>query len=285
MNGRSAILTTVLAALSPLATASSPAQTVPADSSSATLAAREAVAKLISEIRRADYAGDVEALGKHYRELEPFEENQALAARVHYWRGFAVWRRALNTMNEPQADRTALIRDLDLAVAQFRLAFEKDPAFADAKIAAAGCLMSLAYFYRKDPERFQAVVNQFVPLMQEAYKAEPENPRVLWIVGGNRWWTPPEHGGSQARALEFYRQGLESARAQPGGTSDPLEPSWGEPELLMSLAWSHLNGDTPDLDAAESYARAALKIVPYWHYVRDILLPQILEAKAKQPQP
>ncbi len=36
-----------------------------------------------------------------------------------------------------------------------------------------------------------------------------------------------------------------------GETGDPLEPSWGEPELLMSLAWSHLNGNTPDLDAAE----------------------------------
>jgi len=32
---------------------------------------------------------------------------------------------------------------------------------------------------------------------------------------------------------------------------------------------------------AERQARAALELVPYWHYVRDILLRQIQEAKAK----
>ena len=52
-------------------------------------------------------------------------------------------------------------------------------------------------------------------------------------------------------------------------------------ELLMSLAWSNLNRTTPDLTAAEQYAEAALKLVPYWHYLRDILMPQIRAAQAK----
>ena len=49
----------------------------------------------------------------------------------------------------------------------------------------------------------------------------------------------------------------------------------------MNLAWANLNRATPDLDAAEANARAALALVPNWHYVRDMLLPQILEARAK----
>lgn len=49
----------------------------------------------------------------------------------------------------------------------------------------------------------------------------------------------------------------------------------------MSLAWSNLSRTTPDFNAAEQDARAALKIVPYWHYVRDILMPQIQAAQAK----
>ncbi len=49
----------------------------------------------------------------------------------------------------------------------------------------------------------------------------------------------------------------------------------------MSLAWSNLNQTTPDLNAAEQYAQAALKLVPYWHYVRDILMPQIQADQAK----
>jgi hypothetical protein len=47
----------------------------------------------------------------------------------------------------------------------------------------------------------------------------------------------------------------------------------------MNLAWSNLSRTTPDLRAAEQYAQAALKMVPYWDYVRDILTPQIQAAK------
>jgi hypothetical protein len=50
---------------------------------------------------------------------------------------------------------------------------------------------------------------------------------------------------------------------------------------MMSLAYSYLNAKPSDVNAAERYARDALEIVPYWHYVRDILLPQILTAKPK----
>ena len=50
----------------------------------------------------------------------------------------------------------------------------------------------------------------------------------------------------------------------------------------MNLAWANLNKSTPDLDAAEQYAKSSLKLVPYWHYVRDILLVQIEDAKKKR---
>jgi hypothetical protein len=49
----------------------------------------------------------------------------------------------------------------------------------------------------------------------------------------------------------------------------------------MNLAWSQLNRAAPEVAAAESNARAALALVPNWHYVRDILLPQI-RAKAAE---
>jgi len=50
---------------------------------------------------------------------------------------------------------------------------------------------------------------------------------------------------------------------------------------MMSLAYCYLNANFADVNTAERYARNALEIVPYWHYVRDILLPQIVAAKAK----
>jgi hypothetical protein len=67
--------------------------------------------------------------------------------------------------------------------------------------------------------------------------------------------------------------------------ADKLEPSWGKPELLMNLAYEYMTKNPPDLDEAEKNAQAALETVPYWHYVRDILMPKITEAKAKAKAP
>jgi hypothetical protein len=50
----------------------------------------------------------------------------------------------------------------------------------------------------------------------------------------------------------------------------------------MSLAAAKFYRPAPDLTAAEDYARAALKLVPHWHYVKDILIPAIETAKAKR---
>jgi hypothetical protein len=47
----------------------------------------------------------------------------------------------------------------------------------------------------------------------------------------------------------------------------------------MNLAWSNLHRKEPDLAAADQFARQALEIVPYWHYVRDILVKQIQDAR------
>ena len=137
------------------------------------------------------------------------------------------------------------------------------------------------YLNQKNPARVQELMAKGAPLAKEAEAAAPENPRLLWVLGPNRWYAPPERGGGQDKAMALYEKGLEAARKHKDAASDPLEPSWGEPELLMNLAWSNLNRTTPDLNAAEQYARSALAIVPYWHYVRDILLVQIRDAKAK----
>ena len=55
-----------------------------------------------------------------------------------------------------------------------------------------------------------------------------------------------------------------------------------EPELLMNLAWSKVHRTERDLVSAEKYAQSALTLAPEWHYVRDILVPQIRQAKDNQ---
>ena len=241
---------------------------------------RGQVSQIVSQIRRADYEGDQATLKKCYDALTPFLENQDLAARIRYWRGFDLWRQAINGFNDGVSP-TELENDLQQAIHEFRQALALDSAFVDAKVGLISCLGFTAFIHRSDQARAQELIGQMMPLLKEAKEAAPDNPRLLWVMGPVLWNTPPTHGGGQDKAVANYRRGLELCATLPS-SQDELEPSWGKPELLMSLAYSYLNKSTPDAVAAESNARAALDIVPYWHYVRDILLPQILTSKAAQ---
>lgn len=274
----SAVLFLPLTVFTPASSA--PASAPPAES------VRDAVTKLVVQIRRADYEGDRPALKRLYNQLAPYTADKELSSRVRYWRGFALWRSAINGFNETPTPKD-LAEDLKAGESEFDAAIQTEAGFADAKVGAASCILLRvflegAFSNVKDPERLKQIMARPSQLLNEAQVAEPDNPRLLWVMGPNYWSTPPESGGSQAKAMELYQKGLESIRKNKSSSTDPLNPSWGEPELLMNLAWSSLNRTTPDLPAAEQYARSALQLVPYWHYVRDILLPQILQAKAKQ---
>lgn len=235
--------------------------------------------RLVEQIKRADYEGDRAALKRLHAELTAPQNNKMLASRVLYWRGFALWRRAINGFNETPTPKD-LEDDLNGAIADFNDSLAQDPAFVESKIGAASCYSNLVYLNRKDPARMQELIQHSSPLFKDAMATDPDNPRLLWVLGPIRWSSPPERGGGQDKALDLYNRGLEIVSKKVVAT-DPLEPSWGEPELLMNRAWSYLNRTTPDLNAAHKDAEAALVLVPYWHYVRDILLPQIQAAQNK----
>jgi hypothetical protein len=251
---------------------------------------RDRVVRLVVQIQRADYEGDRRSLQRLYQDLTPFVDDKKLGPKVRYWRGFAMWRRAINGFND-SANPKELEHDLKNAIGEFETAFANDPSFVDAKVAAGSSMGLLMFLYRqnptlttefKDPTRVRDFLIKALSYQKEAEAAEPENPRVLWVLGQTRWVLPPERGGGQDKAFETYRKGLEIVRRRKADARDKLMPTWGEPELMMNLAWSNLNRTTPDLVAAERYARSALALVPYWHYVKDILLPQIEAAKAKK---
>jgi hypothetical protein len=241
---------------------------------------RDRIAAIASQILRADYEGDRAAMQRGYDDLKPFLEDKALASRVRYWRGFAQWRRAINGFND-NVDPKELEQNLKDAIEEFKVAAEQDPKFVDAKVGLISCMGYIAFMNRKqDQARAKELVGQIMPLVKEADEMAPDNPRLIWIHGPILWNSPPEKGGGQDKAIANFQRGLEVC-SKIKTSDDPLEPSWGKPELMMSLAYCYLNGAHPDVSVAEHYAREALEIVPYWRYVRDILLPQILAAKAK----
>jgi hypothetical protein len=239
---------------------------------------------LVQAIQRADYQGDRPALARLHQELSALPEDPATAARQRYWEGFALWRRAINGNNQkppPEDLRTDLVQ----AVADFERSLQADPTFDDSSVGRISCLQFLAVL--DGPEKSKPTVDRFVALFKELAPRAGDNPRFLWIRGLGEWWTPPGSTPEvveqrHARSMATYAQGAELARQQKARVTDPLTPSWGEPENLMSLAWCSLNQSTPDAARAEAYARQALALVPDWHYVRDILLPKILSARAER---
>lgn len=239
--------------------------------------ARDKVAQIVREIQRADYAGDRTALQKCYDELTPFLENAELASRLRYWRGFDLWRSGINGFNE-SIDAAELEKLFTAAVNEFKSALEKDPNFVDAKVGMISCLGYMAFIHRNEPDKMQPLVAQVMALVDEAKAVAPDNPRLIWVLGPIIRRAPPGQGGGLDGAIANYKRGLEiCSKLKP--SSDVLEPSWGKPELMMSAAFGSLSKNPPDTTEAERFARGALDIVPEWHYVRDILLPQILTTK------
>jgi tetratricopeptide (TPR) repeat protein len=249
---------------------------------------REEIVNIVAQIQRADYEGDRTALKRLHEELARFADTKGLAAQVQYWRGFALWRRAINGFNET-SDPKEMQADLKQALADFEQAQRQRPNFTDAKVGALSCTGMLGVSLAQgNPARFkdpdiQEIIAKAKQFIKEAEAIDPQNPRLIWAKGPTVWHIPVEQGGGPEKVIEMYEKGLEVARQRNStATHDPLEPSWGEPELLMGLAWAKVNGPVPDADAAERFAQSALKLVPYWHYAKDILLPQIETAKAKK---
>jgi hypothetical protein len=243
-------------------------------------APRSRVAALVEKIRHADYAGDRPALKQLREELAPFASDPQMGSRVLYWRGFALWRRAFNGFNENPWP-SDLEDDLAGAIVDFDGALARDPRFVDAQVGAISCLSNIGFLHRQDPGFFRTTLERLRLRVDAVRGIDPDNPRFLWVMGANKWYAPPERGGGQEPAIAMYEKGLGEVRRRPV-PADPLEPSWGEPELLMNLAWASLNKSTPDVEAAQRYADSALKLVPYWHYMRDILNVQIRAAKEKR---
>jgi hypothetical protein len=239
--------------------------------------AHDQIAEIVTKIQRADYAGDRPVLQKCYDELNPFLQNAELASRVRYWRGFDLWRSAINGFNE-SVDPAELEKLFSQAVNEFKEALANDSSFVDAKVGMISCLGYMAFIHRNDPNRMKELVGQVMLMVNETKAAAPDNPRLLWVMGPIIRRSPPEQGGGLDGAIANYKRGLEiCAKTKPN--PDPLEPSWGKAELMMSLAFGYLSKNPPDTEEAERNARGALDIVRQWHYVRDILLPQIITTR------
>ncbi len=240
------------------------------------------LSELVAAVRSADYRGDREALERLDAALGKVPDS-SLDEYRSYWRGFARWRRAINGFNETPTPAD-LRADLEAAVGHFRDALALHPGWIEPKLAMVGCWGSLIYLAGDDAARRQSILAEGVPAMRSLPAEGPDNPRVLWILGGMQLSAPPPTGTDPAMAAATMRKGVEASwREASAGAKPPWVPAWGGPENLMNLAYLYSHSAAKDRTAALAYAQGALVAVPEWHYVRDILLPQI--DSMSQPAP
>lgn len=232
------------------------------------------VRRIVETIRRDDYRGDLAGLARGHAALAAFQRDPA----VRYWRGYALWRSGMNRVNVVGFSRAAAAREFRDAEATFAT-ITSGPFALEAEIAATGCWMGLAFVADSSEARREAIRRARALAANTSARA-PENPRALWMLGGQQLYMPSGSGDDKARAVPTFERGLALARATPA-PRDPLTPSWGEAELLMSLAFARSMFEPRDLDRAEMYARAALALEPEWSLIRDLVLPRILAARGR----
>ena len=227
----------------------------------------------------ADYSANLAELRRLRDELKPLGDDAALGYLAHYWAGFASWRIAINGANSNMSS-AELQSNLGEAAAEFDASIKQNEPFADSYAAASsvhGWLGTMLLQSNTDAAREHFKRSR--ELMARAQELEPDNPRVLWVVGGYFLFTPPSAGGDRVRAIGTYRRAIRVSA--PPSSQSPL-PDWGKPESLMALAYAYSISDPPDVARARAAADEALKLAPNWSYVRDMLIPQI-NALAKAP--
>lgn len=239
--------------------------------------AGETLARRMRETIRADYRGETERLLELHAAMAGDTADAEFGRWAHYWRGYARWRRSLNLLSANSRKAEAL-DDLRVAARDFERAGTWPELAADAGSARAACILSLGAM-SGNPDSIREAVRLFGSLLHAAVEAEPDNPRVLWVQSGSLFYAPVSRGGGPDASIRAMERGLERARAESGRKAHELAPRWGVAESYMNLAWAWSSRPDPDLSRADEYAREALRLVPDWHYVRDILVPKIRDAR------
>jgi len=229
-----------------------------------------------AEVMAADYHADLAALASLRSRSAELSGDPELGYLADYWSGFASWRIVVNGTSA-KMQREEAMTELRRAAVDFEKSVSKRNDFADAYAAAAAVHGWLASYQLSDPTARNDEVAAFQRLLKRAVELEPNNPRVLWIEAVPYAVLPPERGGNLDRAIELYRKMVDNATAL--NPDSPL-PDWGKPEALMSLAYAYMTKSSTELRTANENAAEALRLVPEWHYVKDILIPQI-DAKRK----
>jgi tetratricopeptide (TPR) repeat protein len=238
-----------------------------------------ALLQLVRAVQETDYKGHLDSLRQLHAAMVPFVDNAELAKHARYWRGFALWRRALNALGQGGSPDST---DADFARAneEFRHALRLDSAYAEAKIGLVAGLSNRVFFNQENSALRVALIREYRPLLEQLTQSDRDNPRFVFVAAPQRFHAPPEVGGSRTEAIAMVEAALARLAPSRADTIEAaLEPTWGGPELHMLLAALLLRSRT-QLDKAQLHAERALALRPDWLAVRRNLIPAIHALRA-----
>ncbi len=232
----------------------------------------------VAEIQRAAIEQDLEALSSArdtlraaIDEAEAEAEVEVDAAdklRLRYAHAFASWKLA---GGEPQGSKTykAYLKDAEKPLEEV-LAQNPEHAEAQALYASVnGWLITGMWSgMRRGPRADKA--------LKKARELAPENPRVAMHQGVSRLFRPGMFGGGLDKAEAELTEALDLFEKEP---AEKAWPNGGHAEIL---AWmGQVMFRKGEMNKAREYYERALELEPNYHWVLQVLLPQLEAAATK----
>lgn len=164
---------------------------------------------------------------------------------------------------------------LEMAIAHAESSIAVNDKFPESWI-----ILGNAFGIKADNGLFSAI--RYAPKAKNRYEKalalDPTNPRALMYMGVANLYQPGLLGGSTEKAIELLSRSVELFENKLE-KENPLLPDWGHAEAYAWLGLAYEQND--DTDAAKQAYYEALLINPNYRWVRDKLLPELLEKSEK----
>ena len=168
--------------------------------------------------------------------------------------------------------------DIVKALERFQSALARRPDWIEVKLAMLGCWGNRIFLAGQDSEKRRKLLEEASGPTTSGSCSTRATTRVCsGSKAASRWSFLRPAAATGRKRPRRSAQGVAGAWREAGATppAPPWAPTWGGPENLMNLAYLYSRDKTPDRSTALAYAEGALTAVPEWHYVKDVLLPQI----------
>ena len=188
-------------------------------------------------------------------------------ATNQYWRGTAEFHRLLFLLGEPATitNRQASATALESAVTALQRAIQLDPSNGESHaLLSTVSGLSIA----ANPARGLWLGKRVLDQEKLARKLNPDNPRVLYLAGMNRYYGPALLGGKD-EGLKLLLAAEKLFEAEDGQPGEAVEPRWGRSTCLVFIGKTYDALGKPA--EAEEYLRKALKLNPQDKLAREEL--------------